>query len=122
MGGNPLLALNLMMFSSADIPIEEFGEILKGGQAKISEAGAFIMGGHTINDHPPKYGLAVVGTVHPNQLITNAGAQQGQKLILTKALGSGILVAAHRLNMVLPNAYKLALDGMKMLNQERAKM
>lgn len=117
MGGDPLLALNLMMFSSADIPLEEFGRILQGGQEKITEAGAFVMGGHTINDHPPKYGLAVVGTVHPQKLITNSGAKVGQKLILTKALGSGILVAAQRLGMANAQAYQLALTGMKTLNK-----
>lgn len=117
MGGDPLLALNLMMFSSDKIPLEEFGRILKGGQEKIAEAGAFIMGGHTINDHPPKYGLAVVGTVHPSKLVTNSGTKAGQKLILTKALGSGILAAAHRLGMANATAYQQALDGMKALNK-----
>lgn len=118
MGGDPLLALNLMMFSSSDIPLEEFARILKGGQDKVAEAGAIVMGGHTINDHPPKYGLAVVGTVHPSKLITNAGAKAGQTLILTKALGSGVMVAAHRLQMDTPAAYQKALEGMKTLNRK----
>jgi selenide, water dikinase len=117
MGGDPLLALNLMMFSSAHIPLEEFGRILQGGQDKITESNAFIMGGHTINDHPPKYGLAVVGIVHPSKLITNAGAGEGQKLILTKPLGTGILVAAQRMGLIGEEVYRLALDNMKRLNK-----
>ena len=75
MGGTPLMALNLMMFSQEKIPLEVFGEILNGGQHKVSEAGALVVGGHTIDDHPPKFGLAVVGTVPPDKLITNAGAK-----------------------------------------------
>ena len=75
MGGTPLMALNLMMFSREKIPMDVFGMILQGGHAKVSEAGALIVGGHTIEDHPPKYGLAVIGTVHPDKLITNAGAR-----------------------------------------------
>lgn len=117
MGGDPLLALNLMMFSSDHIPLEEFKAIIKGGLDKVTEAGAFVMGGHTINDHPPKYGLAVVGTVHPSKLMTNAGARAGQKLILTKPIGTGILVAAQRMGMAQPEYYQLALDTMKTLNK-----
>jgi len=84
MGGTPLLALNLMMFSQEKIPLEVFGDILKGGQAKVSEAGALVVGGHTLDDHPPKFGLAVLGTVDPLKLINNAGARTGDILILTK--------------------------------------
>ncbi len=87
MGGSPLLALNLMMFSHTKIPLEVFGEILKGGDSKVREAGALTVGGHTIDDHPPKFGLAVVGLVHPDQLITNAGARPGDRLVLTKTIG-----------------------------------
>jgi selenide,water dikinase len=117
MGGDALLALNLMMFPSTQIPLEEFGRILAGGQQKIAEAGAFVMGGHTINDNPPKYGLAVVGIVHPSKLMTNAGAREGQKLILTKPLGTGILVAAQRVGLAQTETYRAALDTMKTLNK-----
>ncbi|PZX15301.1 selenophosphate synthase [Breznakibacter xylanolyticus] len=116
MGGTPLLVLNLMMFPATGIPLEVFGEIMRGGQQKTAEAGALVMGGHTINDAVPKYGLAVVGTVPPDHLITNAGTRAGQKLILTKPLGSGILMAAHRMQMHQPDAYQMALDNMKQLN------
>lgn len=117
MGGTPLLALNLLMFSSANMPLSAFEQILQGGQAKIEEAGALVMGGHTIEDHPPKYGLAVVGTVHPEKLITNAAAKPGDLLVLTKPLGLGVLVAAQRLKMVDESAYRKGLEQMKLLNK-----
>jgi len=120
MGGTPLLTMNLTMFPSKDIPLEVLRDILEGGQDKINESGAFTMGGHTIDDNPPKYGLAVVGTVHPNKLITNAGLKPGQLLILTKPLGVGVLMAAHRLGLAEKEAYNLALEQMKMLNKAGA--
>lgn len=118
MGGIPLLALNLTMFPSDGIPLEVLAEILKGGQQKINEAGAFTMGGHTIDDCIPKYGLAVVGTVHPDNLITNAGAKPGQKLILTKPLGAGVLMAAHRMGLADAEAYDNMLIQMQLLNRK----
>jgi selenide,water dikinase len=118
MGGDPILALNLMMFSAAKIPLSEFKEILRGGQEKAAEAGTLIMGGHTIDDHPPKYGLAVVGIVHPKKLITNAHVREGQHLILTKPLGTGVLVAAKKLNMANPENYQAALQLMAQLNKQ----
>ncbi|MFW5753787.1 MAG: selenide, water dikinase SelD [Marinilabiliaceae bacterium] len=117
MGGSPLLTLNLLMFSSEKMSLDVFETILKGGHSKINEAGALAMGGHTIEDHPPKYGLAVVGTVHPGQLITNAAARPGDLLVLTKPLGTGILVAAQRLKMVNSDAYRAGLAQMKILNR-----
>jgi selenide,water dikinase len=120
MGGTPLLALNLLMFSSAKMPLSAFEQILQGGHSKIKEAGALVMGGHTIEDHPPKYGLAVVGTVHPDKLITNAAARAGDLLVLTKPLGLGVLVAAQRLNMVNFEAYRKGIEQMKLLNKRGA--
>lgn len=116
MGGRPLIALNLMMFSQAEIPLEVFGEILKGGHDKVKEAGALIVGGHTLDDHPPKYGLAVVGIVHPDKLITNAGAKAGDRLILTKRIGTGALVSGHKNGLAEDVEYRSALDQMKQLN------
>ncbi|MEG1587263.1 MAG: selenide, water dikinase SelD [Bacteroidales bacterium] len=116
MGGKPLLTLNLNMFPSAQVPLEVLKDILLGGQMKVNEAGAFTMGGHTIDDYPPKYGLAVVGIVHPEQLITNAGARAGQKLILTKPLGTGIIIAGQRMEIAEADAYQEALGQMKLLN------
>jgi selenide,water dikinase len=97
MGGTPLLALNIMMFPSSRIPPEVYSEILRGGYDKAREAGVSIIGGHSIDDYPPKYGLAVIGTVHPGKIITNAGAKEGDLLILTKPVGTGIILAGHRM-------------------------
>ena len=122
MGGTPLLALNLMMFSQEKIPLDVSGEILKGGHDKVREAGALIVGGHTIDDHPPKYGLAVVGTVHPDQLITNAGALANDILVLTKSIGTGALVSGKKNGLCSPEDYRRALEQMKHLNRHGAMM
>ncbi len=120
MGGTPLLTMNITMFPSKDIPMEVLRDILAGGQERINTSGAFNMGGHTIDDAVPKYGLAVVGTVHPDRLITNSGMKPGQILVLTKPLGTGILMAAHRLGLADESAYTAALQQMLMLNKEGA--
>jgi selenide,water dikinase len=120
MGGSPLLALNLMMFPAARIPLDVFGAILQGGHDKVVEAGALVLGGHTIEDYPPKFGLAVVGTVHPDRLITNSGIRAGDVLILTKPLGSGVILAGQRNNMTDDATVQKALDYMKLLNKSGA--
>jgi selenide,water dikinase len=120
MGGTPLIALNIMMFPATGIPMEAFGEILKGGYDKAAEAGVRIIGGHTIDDQVPKYGLAVVGIVNPKELITNAGAKKGDKLILTKPVGTGIIMAAHRLLMATDKELNEVKQFMKMLNRDGA--
>lgn len=120
MGGVPLLSLNLTMFPSKDVSLTVLRDILAGGQDKINEAGAFTMGGHTIEDTVPKYGLAVVGTIHPDKLVTNSGIKEGQKLILTKPLGIGVMIAAQRLGIAEDTAYTTALDQMALLNKKGA--
>ena len=120
MGGKPLLALNLMHYPSARLPLEGLKEILLGGQSAIDEAGALTMGGHTIDDNTPQYGLAVVGTCHPSQLLTNGGAKAGQVLILTKPLGIGTIIAGHRLGMISEQDYQGALKQMQRLNKYAA--
>ncbi len=120
MGGTPLLALNLMMFSTSKIPLDVFGAILQGGHEKVVEAGALVLGGHTIEDYPPKFGLAVVGTVHPGRLVTNSGVRAGDMLILTKPLGSGVILAGQRNGMTEESTVRKALDYMKMLNKTGA--
>jgi selenide,water dikinase len=99
MGGMPVLALNIMMFPSARLPMEVYAAILKGGFDKATEAGARIIGGHTIDDFPPKYGLAVVGYIHPDAIITNSGARPDDFLILTKPVGTGVIIAGQRMGM-----------------------
>lgn len=96
MGGKPLTALNLVMFPSKQLDMGMLKEILKGGHDKVVEAGACLVGGHSVDDEEPKYGLCVSGVVHPERIITNAGARPGDALILTKPLGSGVLFNAVR--------------------------
>jgi selenide,water dikinase len=122
MGGTPVLALNIMMFPASKLPVEVYGEILKGGFDKAAEAGVKIIGGHTIDDDPPKYGLAVIGFVHPEKLTTNGGAKPGDLLILTKPVGSGIILAGHRLGMTGDANLKEALENMKILNKSGAEI
>jgi selenide,water dikinase len=96
MGGRPVTALNVVMFPSKLLDMGYLKDILKGGHDKVVEAGACMVGGHTVDDEEPKYGLCVNGVVHPDRIITNAGAQPGDALILTKPLGSGVLFNAVR--------------------------
>ena len=96
MGGNPLTALNLVMFPSKKLDMGFLKEILRGGSDKVLEADASMAGGHSVDDNEPKYGLAVTGSVHPDRILTNCGAQAGDALILTKPLGTGVLFNANR--------------------------
>ncbi len=91
MGGKPLTALNVVMFPSKHLDMGFLKDILRGGHDKVVEAGACLVGGHTVDDEEPKYGLCVNGVVHPERVITNAGSRPGDALILTKPLGSGVL-------------------------------
>lgn len=122
MGGDPVLALNIMMFPVAKLPMEAYAEILKGGFDKATEAGVRIIGGHTIDDNPPKYGLAVVGYIHPDKIITNAGANAGDHLILTKSIGTGIIMAGQRLGMADEADIDEAKRLMKLLNKSGAEV
>jgi selenide,water dikinase len=122
MGGDPVLALNIMMFPAARLPMEVYAEILKGGFDKATEAGVRIIGGHTIDDFPPKYGLAVVGYVHPKKIITNSGAECRDYLILTKPIGTGIIMAARRLGMGSDEDVAEAKNQMKQLNNRGAEV
>ncbi|HUX94304.1 MAG TPA: selenide, water dikinase SelD [Bacteroidales bacterium] len=120
MGGDPVLALNIAMFPAKGLPLQAYSEMLKGGFDKATEAGVRIIGGHTIDDTPPKYGLAVVGFVHPEKIITNAGARPGDRLVLTKPVGTGIIMAAQRMGMAEDNDVEEAKRLMKLLNKSGA--
>jgi selenide,water dikinase len=122
MGGTPLLALNIMMFPSSRIPLEVYSDILRGGYDKAREAGVSIIGGHSIDDYPPKYGLAVIGTVHPDRIITNAGAKDGDLLILTKPIGTGIILAGHRMKMTSGDWLDATKRLMMRLNSDGARL
>ena len=117
MGGTPLLALNILCFP-VDLSRDILAAILKGGAEKAAEAGVLIIGGHTIDDQEPKYGLAVTGTVQPGKQITNAGAQPGDDLVLTKPIGTGIITSAGKYDQVAPEILQRAVEIMRVLNRE----
>ena len=94
MGGTPLLVLNLVGWPREKLPFELLGDILRGGSEIAHEAGAFVLGGHSVDDPEPKYGMVAIGEVHPDRIVTNAGAQPGDMLILTKPIGTGVLTTA----------------------------
>ena len=96
MGGKPLTALNVVMFPSKSLDMGMLHDILRGGHDKVVEAGACLVGGHTVDDEEPKYGLCVNGIVDPERVITNAGSKPGDALVLTKPIGSGVLFNAVR--------------------------
>lgn len=116
MGGTPVIALNIMMFPSSRLPLDAYAEILKGGADTASEAGVRIIGGHTIDDFPPKYGLAVIGYIHPEKIIKNSGAMPGDLLILTKPVGTGVVLAGQKMKMSSEEDVKLAKKFMRTLN------
>jgi selenide,water dikinase len=116
MGGQPLTALNIVAFPTSDLPLEVLGEILAGGQEKVHEAGALVVGGHTVIDTELKYGLSVTGRAHPDFLLTNAGAKAGDRIILTKPIGNGILATAAKKGQLAPENERAMLDAMKSLN------
>ena len=119
MGGVPLLALSITAFPE-DLPTEMLGEILAGADEVVRAAGAILAGGHTIRDDEPKYGLAVVGTVHPNGIWPKSGAQPGDALFLTKPLGTGLVLQAQREGRAPAEALDAAVAAMRTLNREAA--
>jgi len=118
MGGKPLTALNLVMFPSKKLDMSILREILRGGSDKVLEAGASLAGGHSVDDNEPKYGLAVTGVVHPERVLINAGARDGDVLILTKPLGTGVLFNACRSKKLLWRDLEEILLEVASLNQK----
>ena len=116
MGGKPVVALNIVCFPNC-LPIEILGEILKGGADKVIEAGAVVVGGHSVQDDEPKYGLSVTGVVHPNKVFKNYGGENDDVLILTKPLGTGIINTAIKAEMASEKAYEKAVKVMATLNK-----
>jgi selenide,water dikinase len=117
MGARPLLALNIVGFPRSKLPLEVLDEILRGGAAKAEEAGVLIVGGHSIDDPEPKYGLAVTGTVHPRRVITNAGGRPGDVLVLTKPLGLGMITTGIKQDKTPPATADAAIRLMSTLNR-----
>jgi selenide,water dikinase len=119
MGGVPLLALSVAAFPE-ELPIESLAEVLAGADERVRSAGAILAGGHTIRDAEPKYGLAVVGTVHPARIWHASSAQPGDVLLLTKPLGTGIVLQAERDGRAPPGALDAAVASMLELNRAAA--
>ena len=119
MGGKPIIALNIVGFP-VELPHSILGEILKGGASKAIEAGVLIVGGHTVDDKEPKYGMAVTGLIHPGTEVTNTGAKPGDVLVLTKPIGTGIVTTAGKQQKVSDETLAIAVREMSTLNRAAA--
>jgi selenide,water dikinase len=119
MGGTPLLALSIAAFPE-ELPMEMLGEIFSSADETVRKAGALLAGGHTIRDAEPKYGLAVVGMVHPDGIWTKGGAQPGDALFLTKPLGTGLIMSGHKKGAIGTQQLERAVGWMKTLNKDAA--
>lgn len=117
MGGKPLLAMNIVCFPLDDMDKSVLSDILRGGLEKITEAGALLVGGHSIEDKELKYGLSVTGLVHPDKVLLNSGAQPGDALLLTKPLGTGILSTAIKGGLAGEELEKIITEHMVTLNK-----
>ncbi len=117
MGARPLFALNLVGFPVGKLPLETLEEILRGGAAAAEEAGVPVLGGHSIDDPEPKFGMAVTGLVHPARILRNVGARPGDRLLLTKPLGSGIVTTAIKRGIADPELVERTVRVMASLNR-----
>ena len=117
MGGKPLTALNIVCFPSKTLDISVLRDILRGGIDKMREAGVVLVGGHSVDDPELKYGLSVTGTVHPNRVLTKGGARPGDKLLLTKPIGTGIISTAVKGGMASDQVIKAVAQSMAALNK-----
>lgn len=117
MGGKPLTAMNILCYPLKSLDKDILVEILKGGADKVNEAGATVVGGHTLQDNEIKYGLSVTGIIHPGKIVTNAGARPGDVLVLTKPLGTGLIISAIKNNKVFEGDEHLVTRSMCQLNK-----
>src|SRR5688500_10881480 len=120
MGARPLFALNLLAWPREGVPFEMLGDVLRGAAEVARRAGCLILGGHSIDDPEPKFGMAVIGEVHPDRMLTNAGACAGDFLVLTKPLGTGILSTALKRDALLEEGMADAVRSMTTLNAAAA--
>lgn len=117
MGANPVIALNLVGFPSRDMPLTIMKEILRGGSDIAAPAGVSIVGGHSIDDPEPKYGMVVLGFARPAEIITNAAAKPGDVLLLTKPIGTGVIATAIKNDIAPPEVVERAVEMMTTLNK-----
>ncbi len=118
MGGRPLTAMNLCNFPGRGIEKSDLRRILEGGYSKIREAGATLVGGHTVRDDELKYGLSVTGIIDPKRVLTNTAARPGDALVLTKPIGTGVIITGSRRGVASEETLRKAVDWMAMLNKE----
>lgn len=116
MGATPLFALNLVAWPRETLPLSLLGEVLKGAAEILREAGCLMVGGHSVDDPEPKFGMAVIGEVHPDHMLTTAGGCAGDRLVLTKPLGTGILATALKRDALLEAGIAEAVRSMRTLN------
>src|SRR5580698_8526696 len=116
MGGRPVVALNLTAWPGSTLPIDLLAEVLRGGASVCASAGCLVVGGHTIDDPEPKYGMAVVGLAAPSRLLTVDAARPGDTLVLTKALGTGVVATAHKRGAASEDVLAAAVSSMTTLN------
>lgn len=121
MGGRPLFALNLVAWPREELPLSLLAEVMAGGAEIGVESGFAVVGGHSVDDPEPKYGLAVVGEVHPDRILTNTGLRDGDALVLTKALGIGVATTAIKAGTVPPALLAAAVDSMTASNAAAAR-
>ena len=122
MGGRPFLALNLVCWNTDELSNELLGDVLLGGHDIATECGFVVAGGHTVDDPEPKYGMAVIGEVHPDRMLTNAGLRAGQALVLTKPLGIGVITTALKRGEVDDATVATAVASMTTVNAEAAQI
>ncbi len=122
MGARPLFALNLVGFPDKGLPLTVLKDILRGGSDKAHEAGIHILGGHTVKDPEPKYGLVVIGICHPGKIVANSSAKPGDTLILTKPIGTGIISTGIKIGICPPEVEQRAIETMAQLNKKAAEI
>ncbi len=122
MGGRPLTAMNIVCFPVRTMDKAILREILRGGIEKVHEAGAALVGGHSVEDPEIKFGLSVTGLVHPEKVLTNAGVQPGDALVLTKPLGTGVMATAMKAGLISQAAERAAIESMATLNKNAAEV
>ena len=122
MGGRPITCLNLVNFPDGKLPTEQLHRIIEGALDKITESGAVLAGGHTVEDSEPKFGLAVTGVVHPEKIWRNIGVQPGDALILTKPIGSGVIFNANLKGKVSKKAFDACIKTVITLNKQSAEI
>ena len=116
MGGTPLTALQVVGWPRDELPLDMLGEVLEGGASVLAEASCTLVGGHTVDDPEPKYGLAVTGLVHPDDLVTNAGALPGDRIVLTKPIGTGLIATAIKRGKATAEQRDIVVETMARLN------